>query len=62
MVRLEPLCFIGPNTEAQGGSVYPHDPGEMHLRKGSEEPKNILIAIMDSYDSFVASFLDSGGL
>ena len=44
MVRLEPLCFIGPDTEAQGGSVYPHDPGEMHLRKGSEEPKKILMA------------------
>ena len=28
MVRLEPLYFIGPDTEAQGGSVYPHDPGE----------------------------------
>ena len=28
MVRLEPLYFIGPVTEVQGGSVYPHDPGE----------------------------------
>ena len=27
-VRLEPLYFIGPVTEVQGGSVYPHDPGE----------------------------------
>ena len=21
--------FIGPGTEVQGGSVYPHDPGEL---------------------------------
>ena len=51
MVRLEPLYFIGPVTEVQGGSVYPHDPGEMHLRKGSEEPKNILMAIVHSLDT-----------
>ena len=56
MVRLEPLYFIGPGTEVQGGSVYPHDPGEnLGLPRSSDArgrggPKNILIAIMDSYD------------
>ena len=35
VVRLEPLYFIGPVTEVQGGSVYPHDPWEkgVGLRK-----------------------------
>ena len=40
------LYFIGPVTEVQGGSVYPHDPGEnLGLCKGGGGgPKKILMA------------------
>ena len=57
MVRLEPLYFIGPVTEVQGGSVYPHDPGEnlgsprSSDARGWGGPKNILMAIVYSRDS-----------
>ena len=54
---MEPLYFIGPDTEVQGGSVYPHDPGEyLELpisldARGRGGPKNILMAIVHSRDS-----------